>query len=537
MKSGTLLRRALTGGTSLAGAAAVLATVGTLSAASAETVVTIARQIDTDRYDPAISTARSTAEILFMATDTLVALGFDMKTIEPLLAESWTVSDDGKVYTFKLREDVTFCSGKKFTANDVKASVDRWLAHEKGVTKWRAGPVDELVVKDDYTLEYKLKEPYSELLFQMTQHNHSIINIEQVEALGEDFGVKGLDGTGPYCFDSWEARNQVTLTKHDGYTWGPPSAPFQSPQVDKIIWKVVPEQSTRVAALQTNQIDATQYIPFWAIEQFKALPTHSVSQAEAYFWTQYVGMKITRDLMKDVKVRKAINLAINQKAIAESVWFGLAEPAYAYISPGVLDYDDGLKLDHFGYDPDAANKLLDEAGWTEKNSDGIRMKDGETLSLRTYGFSGTLNPDMLQAMAGDLRKVGIELKVELHDATVIWGLLAKQDFDMYAMSYPYVSAGDALNLYFRSANMPTPNRMNWDDKETDTWLEQASAALSDDERASILAKVQRKVHGAAVWVPIVHEPLFIVSGPKIQPVRAHGIYGAGFYKGLAVALK
>ncbi|MEQ9643254.1 MAG: ABC transporter substrate-binding protein [Alphaproteobacteria bacterium] len=522
--------------TAATGIAAVLAATLLAGAAQAETTVVVARQIDTDRYDPHISTARSTAEIMFMAGDTLVTLDYDMKTIRPGLAESWTVSDDGKTYTFKLKQGVTFCSGKPFTAADAKASIDRWLAHPKGVTKGRAGPVDELTAIDDHTLEYKLKDPYSELLYQMTQHNHTIINIDQVNELGEDFGVKAFDGTGPFCLDSWEPRNQVVLVKHEGYSWGPPFYDNAAPQVDKVIWKVVPEEGTRVASVKTNQVDVTQYIPYWAIPEFRAAPNISVSQAEAYFWTQYVGFKITRDNVSDEKVRVALNLAVDQKALAESIYFGLAEPAYSYISPKVLDFNEKLDTSNFQYDPDKANAMLDEAGW-KLGSDGIREKDGKKLTLRTYGFAGTLNRDMLEAMQGDMRKVGADMQIEMHDATVIWGLLAKQDFDMYAMSYPYVSTGDALNLYFRSENRPTPNRMNWADDQTDAWLAEANSALTDEARAMTLAKLQTQVHDAAVWIPIVHEPLFITTGPKLKPVRAHGIYGAGLYKGLGLAPK
>ena len=140
-------------------------------------------------------------------------------------------------------------------------------------------------------------------------------------------------------------------------------------------------------------------------------------------------------------------------------------------------------------------------------------------------------------MQGDLRKVGVDLKVELFDATVVWGKLKTQDFDMFTMSYPYVSAGDALNLYFPSANMPSPNRMNWDDKETDQWLFEARGALNDADRAAAYAKIEKKVHDAVVWVPIVHEPMFVAAGPKLKPVDAHGIYGAGLYKGLSLEMK
>jgi len=511
--------------------------VGLAPAAMAqEKVVTIARTLDADKYDPHVSTARSAAEVLFMTGDTLVVLDYDMKTIRPNLAKSWTISDDGLTYTFKLRDDVKFCSGKKFTAADVKGSLDRWQNMPKGTTKWRAGEYDSTTVVDDYTLEYKIKKPYSELLYQMTQHNHTVINPEEAEKLGDDLGVKALDGTGPYCFAEWQPRNQLTLTKNPYYDWAPSFYDNKKPMVDKVVWKIVPEDSTRVAALETGQSDALQYVPWWAVPQFQSNPRFSVSKAEAYFWTYYVGMKISRDLMSDLRVREAINLGVDQAAIAEAVWFGLAEPANAYISPGVLDYATGQDTSMFGYDPKKAEALLDEAGW-KKGSDGFRYKDGVKFAPLAYGNSSPVAADVLQSVQGDLRKIGVDMQIQQWDATVVWGKLKTQDFDMFTMSYPYVSAGDALNLYFRSANMPAPNRMNWNDPETDQWLTAASAALTDKERAENFAKVQKKVHAAAVWIPIVHEPLFLVSGPKLKPIKAHGNYGAGFYKGLGIELK
>ena len=140
-------------------------------------------------------------------------------------------------------------------------------------------------------------------------------------------------------------------------------------------------------------------------------------------------------------------------------------------------------------------------------------------------------------MQGDLRKVGIDLQIQLFDSTVAWGKLATQEFDAFGMSFPYVSAGDALNLYFRSANTPTPNRMNWKDKETDELLDKGSTAIDPKVRTEAYAAVQKKVHDAAVWIPLFHEPLFVVAGPKLKPIKAHGNYGCGLYKGLGIAFK
>ena len=502
--------------------------------AHAESVVTVMREIDTDRYDPHKSTSRANAEILFMAGDTLVTLDYDMQTIQPGLAESWSVSEDGKTYTFKLKKGVKFCSGKDFTAADVAASIDRWLdPATKGVTKNRAGDVDKVTAVDPHTVEYKLKQPYSELLFQMTQHNHTIINIDQVKALGEDFGVKGMDGTGPYCFESWTPRDQVVLKKHEGYNWGPPIYKNTTPQVDKVIWKIVPEENNRVAAIQTGQADATQYVPYWALDQLKGVTNVTVTQAENYFWTHYVGFKITRDIVNDVKIRTALNLAVDQAAIAEGIFFGYAKPAHAYIAPNVLDYNKAVDEAPFGYDLEKAKKLLDEAGW-KAGSDGIREKDGKKLRLVAYSFPNWR--EVMEAVQADLRKAGVDVDLQIFDATVIWGKLATQDFDMYTMSYPYVSAGDAMNLYFPSGNRPTPNRMNWDSTETDEWLLKARGALTDADRKKWIGMVQKQVHDAVVWIPIIHDILVVGTNNRLKPLKAHGIYGAGLYKGLDIEL-
>ncbi len=155
---------------------------------------TIMRALDANLYDPQRTTARGASEVLFMAGDTMVALDYDQRKVVPLLAKSWTISPDKLTYTFKLRDDVNFCSGKKFTSQDVVETYKRWLDPKtNGLERWRAGPVDSITASDPTTVVYKLKRPYTELLQQMTQHHHTIINIDQVKALGQDFGVKAFD--------------------------------------------------------------------------------------------------------------------------------------------------------------------------------------------------------------------------------------------------------------------------------------------------------------------------------------------------------
>lgn len=178
--------------------AAVTLTFGTLAMAQD---VKISRRIDSNNYDPHKTTATAAAEVLFMLADTLVTIDYDMQTLHPGLAKSWDVSADGLTYTFHLRDDVKFCGGKPMTAEDVAYSFNRWIdPATKSPVAWRAGEVESITATDATTLQYKLKKPYSELLYQLTQSFAVVIDKESVDKLGPDFGVKGMNATGPFCW-------------------------------------------------------------------------------------------------------------------------------------------------------------------------------------------------------------------------------------------------------------------------------------------------------------------------------------------------
>ncbi len=495
--------------------------------------LTIVREVDSDRYDPHRSTARAASEILFMMGDTLVSLDHDMATIKPGIATSWTTSPDGKTYTFKLRNDVSFCDGKKLTAQDVAYSIKRWIdPATRSPVAWRAGQVEDIVATDDTTIEYKLKAPFSELLYQLTQSFAVIVDKANVEALGADFGVKGFNGTGPYCWGDWKPRNEFRLKKHAAYKWGPPIYENKgAAQIEEIVWRIVPEENTRLAAVMTNQSQVTQYVPYSGMAQLRANRNLKVIESKEAFWTYFVGFKIDKDGVNDPAVRRAIVMAVDQKAIADNLYFGEVEPAYSYISTEALDWNKALTSKLIKTDVAEANKVLDAAGWT-KGPDGFRVKDGKKLSPIVYGFTGSTWQKLMEAIQGDLRKIGVDLRIQLFDATIAWGKLATQEFDMFGMSFPYISAGDALNLYFRSTNAPTPNRMNWKDARTDELLTKGSSALNDADRAAAYGEVLTQVHEAAVWLPLYHEPMKIAASARLAPFKAHNIYGCGLYKGL-----
>jgi peptide/nickel transport system substrate-binding protein len=517
-------------------AIAALALAGLVSATAAcAQSITVVREVDSDRYDPHRSTARGASEVLFMLADTLVSLDYDMKTIKPGLAESWTQSPDGLTYVFNLRKDVQFCNGKKMTAADVVYSIKRWIDPDtKSPVRWRAGKVADIVAKDDYTVEYKLTAPFSELLYQLTQSFAVVIDKEDVAKLGVDFGVKGLNGTGPFCWVEWKPRDEFRLKRHDAYKWGPPIYDNRGPaHVQEIVWKIVPEENTRLAALMTGQSQITQYIPYSGFRTIRANPNTKLIESREAFWTYFMGFKIDKAEVNDERLRKAMVMAVDQGAIAKNLYFGEVEPAYSYISQQALDWNKKLDTALIKTDVAGANKLLDEAGFT-RGGDGFRTRNGKKIEPVLYSFTGSTWQKLAEAVQGDLRKVGIDMRVQLFDPTIAWGKMATQEFDVFGMSYPYISAGDALNLYFRSANVPTPNRMNWKDAKTDTLLDKGMTAVKDEDRAEAYGEVLEQVHNAALWIPLYHEPMKIGYSAKLAPIKAHNIYGCGLYKGLDI---
>ncbi|HSS84094.1 MAG TPA: ABC transporter substrate-binding protein, partial [Reyranella sp.] len=331
--------------------------------ASAQTLM-LMKGIDAPHYDGQRTTWGPTSDIVNMFQDTLVALDWDGKTPVPYLAKSWDVSEDGKIYTFKLRDDVQFCSGKKFTAEDVVYSFKRLKDPQiKGPFAWRAGNIKELRAPDPYTVQYELEEPFSELLLQLTMFTNAIHNKDSVESLGKDYGIKGIDGTGPWCFDHWQPRTEIVLKRHDAYKWGPSMYKNKGPvKFEKLVIKIVPEDSSRVAAMLSGQFDITHQFPSQFISQAKAAPMLAVTAAKPNFQLLYFGFKITRPMVSDRRVREAMSIAINRAEIAKAILLGNAEPALTIVHPDALDHDPATK-GIVKEDIERAKALLEEADW------------------------------------------------------------------------------------------------------------------------------------------------------------------------------
>ena len=512
-------------------AALAVAVMLAVAPAAAQTLTTMSN-IDAPGLDGQRSTWTPTGRIANMIGSTLVGLDFDGQTVVPYLAKSWDVSPDGKTYTFHLRDDVTFCSGKKMTADDIVYSFTRLKAPEtRAPFGWRAGEIKELRAKGPYTVEYELQSGFSDLLLQLTMFTNTIINKDTVEALGKDYGTKGIDGTGPWCLSSWQPRTETVLRRHDAYKWGPANFKNRGPvKFERMVHKIIPEESSRVAAVLSGQIDFTDAFPPNFINQAKASPNLVVDTLPATNLLLYFGFKANRPMVADPRVREAMSIAINRAEIARGIFLGNAEAATTYVNPAAPDYNPAT-MTIVREDVERAKRLLDEAGW-KVGSDGIREKDGVKLAPQVYFTAAGNSVRSGEAIQGYLRRIGIDWRLNAFDSTVAMLKMAEQDYELWSVTVPYISAGDLMSLYFDSRNIPTPNRMNWRDAVTDDLLAKAKGALTGADRTKYFGELQTHVMKNHLWIPVNNMHFHTVAHKRINNARGHPLYAIGFYKGL-----
>lgn len=502
-----------------------------IPAANAQTF-NVMRSLDAPHYDAQRTTWGPTGDVALLVQDTLVALDWDAKTPIPHLAKSWTVSPDGRIYTFQLRDDVTFCSGKKFTSADVAYTFKRLKElGNRAPYAWRAGPVKEVRPVGPHTVEYELTEPFSELLLQLTMWTNVILNQDNVEQLGKDYGISGLDGTGPWCFVSWTPRTETVLRRHDAYRWGPSMYKNPGPvKFDRMVIKIIPEESSRLAAMLSGQFDYTNAFPRQFVAQAKATPSLEVQEAKGAFSLLYFGFKTTRDMVSDPRVREAMSIGINRAEINSGVMLSQAKPAFTYVDPTAQDFAPataGIVKE----DVERAKRLLDEAGW-KMGGDGIREKDGLKLAPKVLFTIGNNSARPAEAIQGYLRKIGIDWRLNGLDSTISPLKMGEQDYEIWSVSVPYMSAGDLMNLYFDSKNIPTPNRMNWKDPRTDELLAGGRQALTPDVRARNYMAVQELVMKQHLWIPVLDITIHQVTNRRLKNTRPHMLYNSTIYKAL-----
>ena len=526
MKSHTLPRPLL--------AALMLSLAAT--AAGAQTLVVLKSAAEAARFDPHRETSHAGGEALTLLTDSLVSIDQDLKTIKPHLAQSWTISPDGKTYLFKLRNDVKYCSGRGMTAKDVVGTLERWRdPATRSPTRFRIASIDTVRVVDDYTVEMKLLRPDNEILLQLGTHFGSIIDVEQANELKENFGVTAFNGVGPFCLEKWTPRQEVLLKRHDAYRWGPPQFDNKGPaKVERIQFKSVPEESTLAATLMSGGGMITSALADWAKEKVRTQPNMAFTQGRAVGFSPTIYLRVSKPPLTDPLVRRALAMAIDRPQLAKAVWGKGALPAWTLSAPTMRDADPSLERLALKYDKQAAMGLLDEAGW-KPGAGGVRTKNGEKLSLTVYAQDLPQWRNALGAVQGMWRAVGVDMQLRLWEPQVAFSKLVGPEWDVTLMNNIHISTGDTLMAAFHSRNIGGSNRVGWKDAETDRMIEAARETLSDDERSKLYRQVQERIMAGQPVIPLYNDQRqAFYNKNMVKGVKGFGTYGIMLYKALDI---
>lgn len=448
--------------------------------------------------------------------------------IIPWLAESWTAADDGLSWDFTLRDDVAFTDGTPFDAEAVKANVEHLKdpATESSTGYLALGKVDHVDVVSPEVARFVLTAPDSALLESLSQPWLAIESPAGI-ARGMEENCQAPIGTGPFVVDDWVKQERVSLVRNDDYVSPPADAAHEGPAyLEAIDWRFIPDAASRYAALQGGQVDV--------IDNPQPDTAAAAEKSGDPTWidaprpgaSNRIELNSGQAPFDDERVREAFIAAVDVNDGIDSLYFGTAERSYSALSSvEALAYSDPSL---FETDLDRANALLDEAGWTERDADGTRMKDGKRLVLRfpvSTNQSVPAEQSLFEQVQATAKEAGFDVQISLLDLSSWYGALFAHEYEI--VSAPYTKVGpDVLRILYHSDSItPAPsgyfaNLAQVDDPEIDRLLTDAASTSDADERADLYEQAQRLILGGHYLLPLYDQQNSFLVAKSVHGARA-----------------
>jgi peptide/nickel transport system substrate-binding protein len=480
---------------------------------------TITRPIlygDPASLDPILQTRVSARLVTLNIYSQLIDYDFDQRTYVGDVAEKWEASPDGRTYTFTLRKGVKFHNGREVKAADFKYSFERnldkkWSAAEfsnllkvKGAEEFREGKANDVAglrAPDDYTFVVEIKEPDATFFSTLEGQPYSAVPKEEVDKHGLEFGVKGPVGSGPFKFVSYTKDDAVTLERFDDYFKGPA-------HLDKLVFRTMSEAGTRQNEFMAGNLDMTvltdpQY------RQFREDPKWKNQLVEVpELFTRTLMMNVTKKPFDDVRVRQAMNYAINREETIESVLFGKAYVPIGPMQSSMAGFDPNLK--GYTYDPAKAKQLLTEAGYP--NGFEVEFVAG------THPVVGPKAADTLKPYFDPL---GIKLNVKQVEGAVLTQMLQDGEFVLGGSSTGgTIDPVQFLWTRFHSKNHGLAgNYPRYSNPKVDELLDKARVTLDEKERLQMAAEVNRIATEEAPWLIWHYNKAVQIVQPWVRGVK------------------
>ena len=481
----------------------------------------IVKSNDAKLIDPGYAWIEASIGAVYPVFEGLVQFKNDKLDVESALATDWKKSEDGKTWTFNLRKGVKFHDGTDFNADAVVFSFNRVLDENhpmNGVVKggWSylkylmGDMIEEVKALDEYTVQFKLKQKFSPFLTYMGYYSQFIVSPAAAKEYNEKFPENPV-GTGPFKFNKWKKGEYIQYVANEDY-WG------EKPKVNKLIIKVVPESSTRLMELQTGQVNAIKTIDAGQIEKIKEnddLKLISKPGANIFF----AAMNTKKEPLNNVKVRQAINYAVDVEKLVQGVYEGSGTPAVNVLPPTVAYFDDQAKP--YEQNIEKAKQLLAEAGYP----------DGFDLELHTFTNARVYVSKPIQVaeiMKSDLKKVGINVKITTTQYSTLSDIMENYEHDIaltgwYDIPYP--------SNFLKTCALGG-NHTGYKPQELVDIANKALATYDSSQQKEYYQELQQKLHEAAPVIPIAHRNYTAavssnVKGFQLTPVgvvRAHKAY-------------
>jgi peptide/nickel transport system substrate-binding protein len=468
-----------------------------------------------DTLDPQVTNFDTTIRITLNVCEPLVWEPEPGKFV-PGLAESWDISPDATVYTFKLKKGVTFHDGTPFNGAAVKFTFDRVIdpATKAGQSHDQLGPYDRTDVVDDYTVKIVMKQPYAPLLTNLNGYL-GIVSPAAVQKMGLADFARHPVGSGPFMFKEWVAKDHVTLVRNPDYNWGSSFFKHSGPAyLDGVTYKIIPEPSVRTGTLKTGEthiIDEVDALEYGALSKDPNFGIITKGQPGSG-WVLLLNSTST-GAISDPAVSQAMEYAVDREGLNKSVFQSLNKAAWSPLMRPTFAYDPSTEQ-LYSFDPEKAKQLLDAAGW-QPGSDGVRAKAGQRLEMSFPIISRPRDNAMAESVQASLRDVGIDLKVDPLERAAAREAYNQNRYDISFMWFSYGDP-DVLRTIFHSANVNAFNRARYQVPEVDKMLEDAAGLTDATKRSDIYKQVQQRVLKDTATVPLVDTIVYNAKRAEVQ---------------------
>lgn len=480
---------------------------------SGDRPLVFARGGDTVSFDPAGVEEGESANILINIFENLVQFKTGSSEIEPGLAESWTVSKDGLMYTFILRKNIQFTDGTPFNADAVIFGTERQTnknhpGYESGAPYkyWEAMDMEHIVKRvekvDDYSVRFVLHKPNAPFLANLAMFFMAIPSPTAVLKSGKKFGSEPV-GTGPYKLKSWKKDDALELEANDQY-WG------QKPSIRRVIVRVIPDNQVRLLELKRGSVHIMEFPnPADIPEIEKNSDIRVLKQAGLNFG--YFVFNTKKPPLNRPEVRRALSMAIDRERLLKEIFQGLGSIAISPLPPTVVGSTPNVPP--VPYDVEGAKKLLEKAGVKALKLDLWAMP-----VPRPYNPNGRKSAEFIQS---DLKRIGVETKIVSYDWGTYLDKLGNGEHELAMIGWNGDN-GDADNFLFplfskdAALKKPTQNYSYYADDQVTAWLKNAQGATDLNMRKSLYAKVLNKMMTDLPVLPLAYSEVLVPTRADVE---------------------